>query len=34
MFLSLAHTPADIDEALQATDIALSAVAARFGAGT
>ena len=32
MFLSLAHTPADIDEALQATDLALRAVAARFGA--
>jgi glutamate-1-semialdehyde 2,1-aminomutase len=33
MFLSLAHTPADIDEALQATDIALGVVATRFGAG-
>ena len=32
MFLSLAHTPEDIDEALRATDIAMAAVAAGFGA--
>ncbi|MCX7211083.1 MAG: hypothetical protein NTW53_00090 [Burkholderiales bacterium] len=31
MFLSLAHTPEDIDEALNATDIAMVAVTARFG---
>lgn len=31
MFLSLAHTEADIDEALDATDAAFAAVAARFG---
>jgi hypothetical protein len=31
MFLSLAHTPADIDEALRATGIAMAAVAARIG---
>jgi glutamate-1-semialdehyde 2,1-aminomutase len=34
MFLSLAHTPEDIDEALRATDIAMAAVAAGFGANT
>jgi hypothetical protein len=32
MFLSLAHTPEDIDEALQATDIAMAAVIASYGA--
>jgi glutamate-1-semialdehyde 2,1-aminomutase len=31
MFLSLAHTEHDIDLALQATDAAFAAVAARFG---
>jgi glutamate-1-semialdehyde 2,1-aminomutase len=31
MFLSLAHTVQDIDRALQATDAAFAAVAARFG---
>lgn len=31
MFLSAAHSPADIDRALEATDHALAAVAARFG---
>jgi glutamate-1-semialdehyde 2,1-aminomutase len=31
MFLSLAHTEADIDQALDATDKALAAVAQRFG---
>jgi glutamate-1-semialdehyde 2,1-aminomutase len=31
MFLSLAHSEADIDEALAATDIAMATVAARFG---
>ncbi len=31
MFLCLAHTEADVDEALQATDAALQAVAQRFG---
>ena len=31
MFLCLAHTEGDIDEALQATDAALKAVAQRFG---
>ncbi|MFS2055085.1 hypothetical protein ACEN8K_40525, partial [Variovorax sp. CT11-76] len=31
MFLSLAHTVQDIDLALQATDAAFAAVAARFG---
>jgi glutamate-1-semialdehyde 2,1-aminomutase len=31
MFLSLAHTVQDIDQALQATDAAFAAVAARFG---
>jgi glutamate-1-semialdehyde 2,1-aminomutase len=31
MFLSLAHTERDIDQALQATDAAFAAVAARFG---
>ncbi|MFA7506483.1 MAG: aminotransferase class III-fold pyridoxal phosphate-dependent enzyme [Burkholderiaceae bacterium] len=31
MFLSLAHTEADIDRALMATDAAFAAVAARFG---
>lgn len=31
MFLSAAHGPADIDRALEATDAALAAVAARFG---
>jgi glutamate-1-semialdehyde 2,1-aminomutase len=31
MFLSLAHTEADIDQALQATDAGFAAVAARFG---
>lgn len=31
MFLSAAHTPADIDRALEATDAALAAVARRFG---
>jgi glutamate-1-semialdehyde 2,1-aminomutase len=33
MFLSLAHTDADIDAALAATDAAFAAVAARFGGG-
>ena len=33
MFLSLAHTDADIDLALQATDAALALVAQRFGRG-
>jgi glutamate-1-semialdehyde aminotransferase len=31
MFLSLAHRDEDIDEALAATDLAMAAVAARFG---
>jgi len=31
MFLSLAHREADIDAALAATDVAMAAVAARFG---
>lgn len=31
MFLSLAHTEADVDRALEATDRALAAVAARSG---
>jgi glutamate-1-semialdehyde 2,1-aminomutase len=31
MFLSAAHAPADIDRALEATDAAFEAVAARFG---
>jgi glutamate-1-semialdehyde 2,1-aminomutase len=31
MFLSVAHTPADIDRVLEATDGAFEAVAARFG---
>jgi glutamate-1-semialdehyde 2,1-aminomutase len=31
MFLSLAHTVQDIDQALQATDAAFAAVAQRFG---
>ena len=31
MFLCLAHTEADIDQALQVTDVALQAVAQRFG---
>ncbi|SMF16785.1 glutamate-1-semialdehyde 2,1-aminomutase [Tistlia consotensis] len=31
MFLSAAHRPADIDRALEATDAAFAAVAARFG---
>lgn len=31
MFLSLAHREADIDEALDATEVAMAAVAARFG---
>lgn len=33
MFLSLAHTEADIDLALQATDAAFAQVAQRFGRG-
>lgn len=33
MFLSLAHTTADIDEVLHATDAAFAATAARFGTG-
>ncbi len=33
MFLSAAHTPGDIDRALEATDAALAAVARRFGGG-
>jgi len=32
MFLSVAHTAGDIDQALDATDAALDAVAKRFGA--
>jgi glutamate-1-semialdehyde 2,1-aminomutase len=31
MFLSLAHTEQDIDQALQATDAAFAVVAQRFG---
>ena len=31
MFLSAAHTDADIDRALQATDVALAAVRKNFG---
>jgi glutamate-1-semialdehyde 2,1-aminomutase len=31
MFLSAAHTEADIDRALQATDSAMTAVARQFG---
>jgi glutamate-1-semialdehyde 2,1-aminomutase len=33
MFLSAAHTDADIDRALQATDAALAAVRKNFGRG-